>query len=51
MECKKGLKTKEEIFLEFGKDDMQGCENCGNLVYKQGMLQCKKIEEGDEDAN
>ena len=44
-ECKKNL-TPQEIFMEFGKDDMGACNGCPNLEYKGGMMTCKLIEEG-----
>lgn len=46
--CKKNL-SKEEIFLEFGKDDDMGaCNGCDNLTYSGGMMTCKVLEESGE---
>ena len=46
-ECKKKL-TKEEIFMEFGKDDDMGdCNSCPNLEYRNGTMTCKKLEESE----
>lgn len=47
--CKKRL-TKEEIFMEFGKDDDMGdCNSCENLEYRNGEMTCKKLYESEED--
>lgn len=43
-ECKKNL-SKDEIIMEFGKDDDLGkCAGCDNLMYKNGIITCKLIE-------
>ena len=47
--CKQDL-TKEEIFMEFGKDEiMEKCSGCDNLKYCNGIMTCKKLEEGDDE--
>lgn len=46
--CKKKL-TKEEIIMEFGKDDDMGaCNSCENLTYRSGMMTCKVLEGGED---
>jgi hypothetical protein len=44
MSCKKNL-SKEQIFMEFGKDEMDTCNECPNLIYKNGIMTCKELEE------
>lgn len=42
--CEKDLSI-EEILETFGKDDDLGkCANCNNLVYSNGIMTCKLIE-------
>lgn len=51
--CKKNL-SREEIFMEFGKDDnMRDCNSCDNATYECGMLTCKLLNEskgGEEEC-
>jgi hypothetical protein len=46
--CPKKMK-REEIFMEFGKGDMDKCNSCHNLKYKDGMITCSILEEGEDD--
>lgn len=43
--CKKNL-SKEEIFMEFGKDDngMSECKKCPNLTYEDGIMTCELLK-------
>lgn len=48
-ECKKNL-SKDEIIMEFGKDDDMGaCNSCPNLVYQGGLMTCKKMSEEESE--
>ena len=44
MECPKNL-TKEQILRELSKDDIGTCNECPNLIYKNGMLVCVKASD------
>lgn len=47
-QCKKKL-SKHQIFIEFGKDDdMDECNQCENLEYKNGIITCKMLESNDD---
>lgn len=47
-DCIKNL-TKEEIIMEFGKDEiMKSCNKCNNLIYSSGIMTCKLINESEE---
>ena len=45
--------SKDEIFMEFGKDDdLDKCDGCECLSYKNGTVTCDVLEKGDnENAN
>ena len=45
--CLKNL-SRDEIFMEVGKDDMDKCNECQNLIYKNGTMTCSLIENSQE---
>lgn len=46
--CKCNLE-KEQILMEFGNDSlMKNCNQCPLLTYENGLMTCKKINEGEE---
>ena len=42
--CKKTNKTNDQIIMEFGTDDMEKCNSCDNLKYRNGIMVCTYIE-------